>query len=167
MTNKQIENKINELQSEIDKLKKEAEKNSKKKEYIPIKEYEPCKFVDINGRIETSTYVNDVVDNYLISIGNFFPATPEGEKEAEEKKQKDIARATIERWIKENDDVELDWSNSGQPKYSAWYDHRNESLSYDCSYEIQYSEFYVSSRSLVERMLVELEKEFKIYYGIK
>lgn len=168
MTNKQIESKINELQNEIDKLKKQAEKNSKKSKVWRPKNGERYSYLGSNGNIICDdVFYNDEIDNYRISIGNCFPNTPEGEKEAEEYRGKLIARATVERWIKENDDVELDWSDNKQEKFFLYYHPFYGEFGIKCNLEIQYSEYNVSSLALAKRMLVELEKEFKIYYNIK
>ena len=113
MTQQEYENKIKELQDELEQLKAakiEAEQPKRWKpkcgeEYWLINEY---------GQIASTTYRKDEYDSWPYLTGNCFKT----EEEAEEYKKKIEYTARYKNYIEEHNEP-LDWNNNDQEKYHA------------------------------------------------
>ena len=121
MTQQEYENKIKELQDELEQLKAaiiEAEQPKRWK----LKCYDEYYYVDSCGIVDNSRWLGTDADEWRYLTGNCFKT----EEEAEEYKNQIEYTARYKNYIEEHSEP-LDWNNGKQKKYGA-YLHTGENV---------------------------------------
>lgn len=121
--------KINDKEIEVEINEEDLKKLEKKK--LPRKRWRAEEgqeywYVSNDGEIAGVSEVNDIYDDYVYSIGNYFKT----KEEAEFHKNELIYTQMLKDYIYEHDDVKLDWNDAKQDKYYLLYDFCNEEI--DC-----------------------------------
>jgi len=127
------EQKIQELNNEIDKLKKKLEQLQKKPYEIsyPIG-YKLMWYLDDYASVTSYQYNNTTVDRVFYESGLLFDT----KEEAEQFKRERALIKKIKCWAKEQQgDWEPDWSNTNQPKYCVGVDRFIKEIICDCCWE--------------------------------
>lgn len=130
MTNLQeLEQKYEELGKEIEKLKKEK----KGKRWKPVNDDNYYILNDL-GKINTSRWRNDPIDNFRFSQNNCFRTEQEALKHLENLKTKAELRALAEEL---NGDEVMNWETLFQYKYHLYCDNRKDNLEQDYNDQFQ------------------------------
>lgn len=125
---KKLENKINELESkEKEEVTKEVTNKYKRERYRGDRYWNLDEF----GYSTSYVDLNDKIDNFSYSIGNYF----ETEKQAENYRE----RLLIEQQLKDiamelNKGKEINWRDINQPKYCLYYRFNSELIDYSAIY---------------------------------
>lgn len=132
MNKKEIENKIEALEKQLEKLKKEV--NSPEFEGIKKgvrqkpKKDENYFFLGGDGGIYPETYLGDGIDLFRFNIGNCFKT----EQEAEEYKENLLTKQQLKDLALElNNGVEIDWSDDNQLKFYIYSGRFQQDLDQD------------------------------------
>lgn len=164
MTQQEYENKIKELEKELEQLKAAKIEAEQPKRWKP-KEDEEYWGVDYNGLIFKNSCGNDDVDNWCYLTSNCFKT----KEEAEEYKKQIEYTARYKNYIEEHSEP-LDWDNNFQCKYYAEFNYDG------CVIETGWSRvwkhqgtIYASSRQIIWDAIKEIgEDNFKKYVlGVK
>ena len=164
MTQQEYENKIKELQDELEKLKAAKIAESGKR-WKPDK-FEDYWLVDSGGGIsKTYNSENNTCDEYRCLIGNCF----ETQEEAEEYKKQIEYTARYKNYIEEHSEP-IDWEDEDQDKYYAEYRHEDEDIYVDWYNTTNFQgTIYASSEQIIKDAIKEIgEDNFKKYVlGVK
>ncbi len=118
MTKQEIEEKIEQLQKEIDELKN-VKVDETKKRWIPAENEQYC-FIDEDLEIESEFFDDDEYDNNLIKLGNCFKTKEEAQFVADKIKY----TLMFKNYVEEHSEP-LDWKDVEQDKYYIYYDFYN------------------------------------------
>lgn len=163
MTQQEYENKIKELQDELEKLKAAKIADSSKR-WKPNK-YETYWLVDNCGGAGEVTWQNGDYDKWLYLTGNCFKT----KEEAEEYKKQIEYTARYKNYIEEHSEP-LDWKDLQQDKYFACYDFYNRlQIVINNASVWKGSDIYASSEKIIKAAIKEIgEDNFKKYVlGVK
>ena len=106
------------------------------------------------------TWDNSDIDNQRWGIGNTYRTV----EQAGHARNLQVARTKIRR----SSDFVPDWSDSSQPKYCVYYDHKNKCLCHGMYYDFNYGEIvHYATQEDVERAIEELEPEYLMHFGVK
>lgn len=135
MTKIELENKIEELQKQIDELKnvKIEEKQKKWKPALGEKYY----YINVSGEIYYYDFDNDEFDNDCIKLGNCYRT----KKEAEFAVNKIKYTQMFKRFIEERSDP-IDWRNKEKKKWYIAYDFEEHHI------EIDFDEYFMSQGTI-------------------
>lgn len=155
---------INNANDKISELEKEL-KETKNKYWIP-KDGEKYFYIDNWGNVCHSTWNNDTIDKYRLSIGNIYK-TEEGAKKIglrEVFKQQLFAK--LKRFADENNEGKIDWNNNDQKKYGIGYGCDKKLIYVD--YRYYYREFqqdiYFTSKEIAEKAVEEFKDDLIKYF---
>jgi len=146
---------------ELAELNKQAESVVWKPEY-----YDIYYIVDSWQEVETSTWRNDVIDNFRYNIGNCFETIEEALKSAD--RQQALAR--VKAYIRDNDfGLVPDWSNGEQYKYRIYYNHQYKRFNCFCSSSTQYETEigHLKSEEACKQVWENMEEDLLLIYGVK
>lgn len=164
MTQQEYENKIKELEKQIEELKMAKVEEPQSKRWKP-KNRERYWVVECNGNICQTEWNDDNIDDWLYLTGNCFKT----KEEAEEYKNQIEYTARYKNYIEEHSEP-LDWHNESQWKYYPEF-HSNDNriyIDYYCSIRIQ-GVIYASNEQIIWDAIKEIgEDNFKKYVlGVK
>ena len=164
MTQQEYENKIKELQDELEQLKAAKIEAEQLKRWKP-KCYDEYYYVDSCGIVDNNKWLEDDADEWRYLTGNCF----ETEEEAEEYKKQIEYTARYKNYIEEHSEP-LDWKDFEQAKYYTEfnYDRGQINIDYYCYYKSQ-GTIYASSEQIIWDAIKEIgEDNFKKYVlGVK
>lgn len=163
MTQQEYENKIKDLEKQIEELKMAKIEEPQSKRWKP--EYDDDYwYVDSFGIVKDTSRNTDSFDNWTMLTGNCFKT----KEEAEEHKKQIEYTARYKNYIEEHSEP-LDWENDNQRKYFACYNFYKEEISCDYCYEFLSFDIYASSVEIILDAIKEIgEDNFKKYVlGVK
>ena len=164
MTQQEYENKIKELEKQIEDLKMAKVEEPQSKRWTP-KDDKNYYVVDSHGDATICYWEDDKFDEWQYLIGNCFKT----EEEAEEYKKQIEYTARYKNYIEEHSEP-LDWENENQYKYyPEFYSKDNRiNIDYYCTIKIQ-GIIYASSEQIIWDAIKEIgEDNFKKYVlGVK
>lgn len=153
MTESELQQKIEELQKQIDELKN-TEIEEKQKKWKP--EYGETYYC-INADCCTNFYRfdNDEFDNNCVKLGNCFATKEEAQFVADKIKYTQKFR----QYVEEHSET-IDWENNGQEKWYIYYDFDNCCISYcdDDVWKIQ-GVIYASSQEILQDAIAYVGRE--------
>lgn len=158
MTQQEYENKIKELEKQIEELKNTKIEESQLKRWKP--KYNEIYWLVEGGDIFNSHWFNDRGDKWRSLIGNCF----ETEKEAEEYKKQIEYTSRYKNYIDEHSDP-IDWNDPKQNKYFAQYYYNNQEIQTDSFlYHKGQGTICASSEAIIWDAIHEIgEENFKRY----
>lgn len=162
MTQQEYENKLKELEKQIEELKMAKIEEPQPKRWKPEQNET---FWYLNGVVYCDKWVDCGSDNFQYTIGNCFKT----EKEAKEYKKQVEYTARYKNYIEEHSEP-IDWNNRLQGKYYAEFEHANNKINIDCFYYEKFQgTIYASSEQIILDAIKEIgEGNFKKYVlGIK
>lgn len=166
MTQQEYENKIKELEKQIEELKTAKIEESQLKRWKPKeKANETYYLVTTNGEISNTRWLNDNFDKWLYLTDNCFKT----KEEAEEYKKQIEYTARYKNYIEEHSEP-IDWKNKEQSKFCVRYDNTVEMFMVDeYTYYSYQGTIYASSEQIIEDAIKEIgEDNFKKYVlGVK
>lgn len=158
MTQQEYENKIKELQDELEQLKAAKIEAEQPKRWKP-KDGEAYWIVNSGGGLEHYVRVNDFTDNWAYLTGNCFKT----KEEAEEYKNQIYYTARYKNYIEEHSEP-IDWMDGDQNKYYAYYRDCRELFVESCWFSIIQGTIYASSEQIIWDAIKEIgEDNFKKY----
>lgn len=169
MTQQEYENKIKELEKELEQLKAakiEAEQPKRWKPEFDEKFY----YVELDGSIEDDVAASSIQSRssfevWCYLIGNCFKT----KEEAEEYKKQIEYTARYKNYIEEHSEP-IDWNNEDQEKDSAFYDIDEKGIRVEDTVKfIDQGTIYASSEQIIWDAIKEIgEDNFKKYVlGVK
>lgn len=144
MTKKELQQKIEELQKQIDELKntKIEEEQKKWKPALGEKYY----YINVSREIYYYNFVNDRFDNDCVNSGNCFKT----KEEAEFALYKIKYTQMFKQYVEEHSTT-LDWRDSEPNKYYIYYDYEDNAIGYDNEYNWRtQGTIYASSEQILE-----------------
>lgn len=164
MTQQEYENKIKELQDELEQLKAAKIEAEQPKRWKPENRRNYWT-VARTSNIDNCYWMNDRVDSWLYLTGNCFKT----KEEAEEYKKQIEYTARYKNYIEEHSEP-LDWKDLQQDKYFACYDFYNRlQIVINNASVWKGSDIYASSEKIIKAAIKEIgEDNFKKYVlGVK
>lgn len=164
MTQQEYENKIKELQDELEKLKKEKIEAEQPKRWKP-KENGEYWTVDVEGQVDNVSAYPDEIVEWDFLTGNCFKT----KEEAEEYKKQIEYTARYKNYIEEHSEP-IDWRNPDQPKCYAEFDYRINKINVDWYDTVKFQgTIYASGEEIIWDAIKEIgEDNFKKYVlGVK
>ena len=162
MTQQEYENKIKELEKQIEELKMAKVEEPQSKRWKP--EYDETYWF-LNGGVYCEKWTDCVWDNFQYTIGNCFKT----KEEAEEYKKQIEYTARYKNYIEEHSEP-LDWNDYEQEKWEAHFSFYKNIIITDCNLiEKHQGVIYASSKQIIEDAIKEIgEDNFKKYVlGVK
>ena len=147
MTKQELEQKIEQLQKQLDELKNVKIEETKKK-WIPER-YEIYYFVESDCSISCCKFYNDDFDNGCISVGNCFQTKEEAQFVADKIKY----TLMFKHYVEEHSEL-LDWENEEQHKWCVFYNYITHKIDFD--YTDRYKEqgtVYASSEQVLQNAI--------------
>lgn len=120
MTKQEIEEKIKELQKQLDELN--AKVDETKKRWIPVENEQYC-YIDEDLEIESEFFDDDEYDNNLIKLGNCFKTKEEAQFVADKIKY----TLMFKNYVEEHSEP-LDWKDDKQEKWYIYYHYYNNCI---------------------------------------
>ena len=163
MTQQEYENKIKELEKQIEELKMAKIEEPQPKRWKP-EDKETYWLIDCGGDIKDVLWHNDKFDNWCYLTGNCFKT----EEEAEEYKKQIEYTARYKNYIEEHSEP-LDW-NDKDNKYMACFNFDDNKIDVDCYYiSKNQGAVYASNEQVIWNAIKEIgEDNFKKYVlGVK
>ena len=160
--NKEFDEMMKRHDEEFNKLMKdkiEYDKNKQNKVWKP-NIGDTYYFITEDGGISSNYWDDDGYDNDRFEFGNVFKT----EEETEIERNKTLIKRKVERWIKENDTVELDWYYNIQEKWNIHYDYEYGDLEISRYYTIKNNEFNLSSEELAEQCIAKFKNDLIWYF---
>jgi hypothetical protein len=128
----EIEDTIEELQSQVDELKIEASKKENGKiERVLNQEYW---FITNLLSVVVDTEAFWIEDNNRFKVGNYYLSKEEAQKIADKRKLSSL----LEKFSKENGGNKSDWDDENAPKFAIAYCHSDNALEISSRYLIEY-----------------------------
>lgn len=115
MTKQELEQRIEQLQKQLDELKN-VKVDETKKRWIPVKNEQYC-YIDEDLEIESEFFDDDEYDNDLIKLGNCFKTEEEAQFVADKIKY----NLMFKNYVEEHSEP-LNWKNCKQEKWFIYYD---------------------------------------------
>ena len=140
MTNKELEEKIEELSAQIKALKSELKKETPKGEIWIPKEGEFFWYVDEFGEV----YGTTDRDYMKIGIGNCYPTEEKAEFEAQREKYTRLFRQYVEQHSEP-----LNWNIGCFNKWYVYYDYDTENIHFNVCASTRCMEVYGSSKEVM------------------
>ena len=159
MTNKEIENKIEELSIQIEALKEELKETPKREIWEP-KKGDTYWYIDYAGKV----FSGECFGNLELVSGNMYPTEEKAQFEANREKYTRLFRQYVEQHSEP-----LDWSDDNQAKWCVDYDHSRGKICFDNIEEWQGMEVYGSSKEVMQEAVDFVGEENMIKYvlGVK
>ena len=164
MTQQEYENKIKELQDELEQLKAAKIEAEQPKRWKP-KYDETFYYVEHSGDVESCEWAGDCFDERCCLTGNCFKT----KKEAKEYKKQIEYTARYKNYIEEHSNP-IDWGNNAQEKWGAYYDFYDGKINTDGTKGFkEQGKIYASSKQIIWDAIKEIgEDNFKKYVlGVK
>ena len=164
MTQQEYENKIKELEKQIEELKMAKIEEPQSKRWKP-NENERYHTIDDNGDNCDLIWDDDRYDNWRYLTGNCFKT----EKEAKEYKKQIEYTARYKNYIEEHSEP-LDWENDKQCKYLVEFSYNGHRITINNFYALKkQGVIYASSKQIILDAIKEIgEDNFKKYVlGVK
>jgi tRNA U34 5-carboxymethylaminomethyl modifying enzyme MnmG/GidA len=164
MTQQEYENKIKELEKQIEELKMAKVEEPQSKRWNP-KDDEEYWTVYSGGELNLVDWYNNEYDEWRYLIGNCF----ETEEEAEEYKKQIEYTAKYKNYIEEHSEP-LDWNNENQEKYCVRYHYIMQEIEIVILRTLKsQGTIYASSKQIIKDAICEIgEDNFKKYVlGVK
>lgn len=164
MTQQEYENKIKELEKQIEELKMAKFEKPQSKRWKPKYNNDYC-YIGSKGNILFNKWYDDVYDEWRYLNGNCFQT----KKEAEEYKKQIEYTARYKNYIEEHSEP-IDWNDEEQEKYYTFYHVDTLKIEVDCSWICKtQGTIYASSEQIVWDAIKEIgEDNFKKYVlGVK
>ena len=171
MNNKELMQKISELENiitqskqKIEELKIEVENNKKKKEGWKPDIDEKYYYISKHGYVYDHIFADDDIDNGLLNNKNCFK-TP---KEAEEETLAERLYRELKQFANNNNKDNIRWNDEDQWKYNIVLIHNTKQISVfstiDC--QVQNAVYFTERETALEA--IELfRKDLEAYYNIK
>lgn len=161
---KELENIIAKLKQNIDELKIEVENNKKKKEGWKPDVGERYYFVDKVGRVDHCKFVDDEIDNLLISNKNCF----KNPQEAEEELLAEKLYRELKQFANNNNKESIRWNDESQWKYNITLNHDVKQIvvfsTIDCQAQ---NVVYFTERETALEAIELFRKDLNEFYNIK
>ena len=124
MTKQELEQKIEQLQKQLDELKN-LKVDETKKRWMPVENEQYC-YIDEDLEIESEFFDDDEYDNNLIKLGNSFKTKEEAQFVADKIKY----TIMFKNYVEEHSEP-LDWKDIEQDKWYIYYDFHNGCIDID------------------------------------
>ena len=163
MTQQEYENKIKELENQIEELKMAKVEEPQSKRWKPNKN-EIYWVNESTGTVDSRVWDNDRYDNWQYLTGNCF----ETNVEAEEYKKQIEYTSRYKNYVDEHSDP-IDWEGE-QKKWYAEFDTEDGNIEVNCVYGYKgQGVIYASSEQIIKDAIKEIgEDNFKKYVlGVK
>lgn len=164
---KQLEERLDRLQSEIELTKKEIE-NMKSKGNVRqrVEKEEYYSFIDDWGRCELVQDERCEEDDYRFNTGNYIPGDFTEDKlveaQLELKKKVILARQKIKDFAMSRNE-EIDWNDRTQLKYYPYYDHHSGVFTINYNRLFQgVNEIYFTSKEAAQECIDTMEEELML-----
>ena len=144
MNKQELEQKIEQLQKQLDELKN-VKVDETKKRWIPV---ENERYYYINGdlKIGDVIFYDDKYDNNLIELGDCFNTKEEAQFVADKIKY----NLMFKNYVEEHSEP-LDWKNHQQEKWCVYYDYYNNCIGCDWRVGLKIQgEIYASSKQILK-----------------
>jgi len=117
-------------------------------------------YVNYIGDVVCRVWEDAGVDFWLLESGNIYRTKEECEKAHERK----LAEVRLRR----TSNFEPDWSNNGQNKWTAYYNHNDKELLIEATAFLQYpSAIYFDTYDSIKKSIEENREDWLKYLGIK
>nr|DAR94154.1 MAG TPA: hypothetical protein [Caudoviricetes sp.] len=117
-------------------------------------------YVNYIGNVVCRSWEDASVDFWLLESGNIYRTKEECEKAHERK----LAEVRLRR----TSNFEPDWSNNGQNKWTAYYNHNDKELLIEATAFLQYpSAIYFDTYDSIKKSIEENREDWLKYLGIK
>lgn len=171
MNNKELMQKISELENvitqskqKIEELKIEVENNKKKKEGWKPDIDEKYYYISKYGYVYDHIFADDDIDNGLINNKNCFK-TP---KEAEEETLAERLYRELKQFANNNNKDNIRWNDEDQWKYNITFTHNNKQLTIFATVDCQAQNVvYFTERETALEAIELFRKDLEAYYNIK
>lgn len=166
-----MEDKIKQIEKDLKDLKKMIKNQKQEDQRWKPKKGEYYYYYDDRYAIALSLeWDNDNVDNRLWSIGNCFPYTDEGKKQAERHRDRRIAIQTVTDAInRENKGEKVDWKNGNQTKYIIFYRHPKNEFDWVKNKIKMWQQTILSAlltEKSAEKIIKDYDKELRLIFNI-
>ena len=158
MTKQELEQKIDELQKQLDELKNvKVDETNMNKKWMPEENEE---YYYINPLIMNTIFEDTEVDNNLIKFGNYFKTKEEAQFVADKIKY----TLMFKHYVEEHSEP-LDWENEGQEKWCICYNNITHKIDfYFCTFVKEQGVIYASSTQILQNAIEYVgEDNFKKY----
>ena len=159
-----LDNLDNLTSEELEQFNALVDKASKPKNKVWKPKAGECEdywYVNHNGSICQGIFSCSPEHTERFSFGNCFKTEEEAEFALERLK----VIAEMKRYIAEHDDVELDWDNRSQQRFSLFFDYYNKSVDYVENRRCKFNDFCTSRSDILLDMIKEIgENRIKKYY---
>ena len=171
MNNKELMQKISELENiitqskqKIEELKIEIKNHKKEKEGWKPDIDERYYFIDECGCIDDHIFADDDIDNGLINNKNCFK-TP---KEAEEETLAEKLYRELKQFANNNNKDNIRWNDEYQWKYNITFTHNNKQLTIFATVDCQAQNVvYFTERKTALEAIELFKDDLEKYYNIK
>lgn len=171
MNNKELMQKISELENiitqskqKIEELKIEIKNHKKEKEGWKPDIDERYYFIDEYGCIDNYKFVDDEIDSSLLHNKNCFK-TPQ---EAVEETLAEKLYRELKQFANNNNKEDIDWDNESQWKYNIIFTHNNKQLTIFATVDCQAQNVvYFTERKKALEAIELFKDDLEKYYNIK
>ncbi|MEO2600923.1 hypothetical protein [Clostridium butyricum] len=162
MNKQELENRIKDLESDIQASQNTIEELKKAIGNIEEKSWKPKEeeiYYGVEGMKTVIYYNNSQFDKDMISVGNYFKT----EKQAERVLFEQNLRLKLRKFAEDNND-KIDWKGRVE-KYYIFFDYVNSKLTIDfCRCARNFSQIYFSSKKTAEKAIEEFHDELIKYF---
>ena len=164
-----LERENEELKAKIEELEKSINKQEDKKEEPFIREGQGYVTINKLFGIYEFNYDSDIFDRELLNNGNMFPYTEENKeqvrKEVKLTAERKKLQSQMEMFARQNNEEEIDWSNSGQMKWYLYIDYAENDIREGLTFGIRhFNTTYFTSQEILKKALEKFKDEIKRLY---
>lgn len=164
MNKQELENRIKDLESDIQASQNTIEKLKKAIVDMEEKAWKPKEnetyYSIVRKKAEDFTYVDDDFDKYALSVGNYFKT----EKQAERALFEQNLRLKLRKFAEDNND-KIDWNDETQSKYYIYFDINNKIIDVKrLFYQRDFGEIYFLSKETAEKAIEQFHDELMKYF---
>lgn len=162
MNKQELENRIKDLESDIQASQNTIEELKKAIANIEEKAWKPKGdeiYYGVEGLRVVSYHNNSQFDKDMISIGNYFKTKEQAERALFEQN----LRLKLRKFAEDNND-ENDWSSRTE-KYYIFFNYGNPELIIDtCKYTREFSQIHFSSKEIAKKAIEQFHDELIKYF---
>lgn len=163
MNKQELENRIKDLESDIQASQNTIEELKKAIVDMEEKAWKPKGeeiYYCTEGVRVVSYHNNNQFDKDMISIGNYFKT----EKQAERVLFEQNLRMRLRKFAEDNND-KIDWNDDYHPKYYLFFNMTKKTINVDrLYYQRDFGEIYFSSKEIAEKAIEQFKDELIKYF---
>ncbi|MEX0083019.1 hypothetical protein AB2T90_11350 [Clostridium butyricum] len=163
MNKQELENRIKDLESDIQASQNTIEELKKAIGNIEEKSWKPKEeeiYYGVEGLRVVSSHNNGQFDKDMMRIGNYFKTKEQAERALFEQN----LRSKLRKFAEDNND-KIDWSDDDSWKYCIVYEYNYNKITTCVRYGIaDFSQIYFSSKETVEKAIEQFHDELMKYF---